>query len=166
MAKVPKGFLRHYVLRLLNEKPMSGSEIMSTISERTEERWEPSPGSVYPLLSWLIDSGYTQIADTQETGIKRYELTESGKEFLKEHDELHPEFDESVEDIGLHFRGDKQLPPEARELFEGFRHLRRVNRRLLYRLKKNYSEETVKEAKVALDEFVAKLELLAEKKDA
>lgn len=166
MAKVPKGFLRHYVLRLLDEQPRSGSEIMSTISERTEERWEPSPGSVYPLLSWLNDSGYTKIADTQETGIKRYELTESGKEFLKEHDELHPEFDESVEDAGPRFRGDLNLPDEAKELYKSFRHLRRISRKLFHNLRKNYSEEDVKEAKTALDEFVTKLELLVEKKEA
>jgi DNA-binding PadR family transcriptional regulator len=163
MAKVPKGFLRHYVLRLLDEQPMSGSEIMSTISARTEERWEPSPGSVYPLLSWLNDSGYTQLADSQETGIKRYELTDSGKEFLKEHDERHPDFDEDVEDSGPRYWGDTKLPDEAKDLFKSFRYLRRVSRRLFRNLKKDYSEEVVKDAKEALDDFIAKLELLVEK---
>jgi len=32
-ASVPKGFLRHYVLNLLREKPMSGSELMEEIEE-------------------------------------------------------------------------------------------------------------------------------------
>ncbi len=161
MAKVPKGFLRHYVLKLLDEQPRSGSEIMSTIAERTEQRWEPSPGSVYPLLSWLHDSSYTKIADAQETGTKRYELTESGKEFLKEHDDMHPEFDEAVADVGPRFRGDKKLPDDARELFRSFRKIRRTSWRLFDVLRENYSENLVKETKEAVDEFIEKLEKLA-----
>jgi DNA-binding PadR family transcriptional regulator len=39
MAMVPKGFLRYQVLKLLNEKPMSGSELMSEIEKQTEGRW-------------------------------------------------------------------------------------------------------------------------------
>ncbi|MFW9919450.1 MAG: PadR family transcriptional regulator [Candidatus Thorarchaeota archaeon] len=166
MAKVPKGFLRHYVLKLLDEQPRSGSEIMSAIAERTEQRWEPSPGSVYPLLSWLHDSGYTRIADDQESGIKRYELTESGKEFLKEHDDMHPEFDETVEDVGPRFRGGKKLPDEARELFRSFRKIRKTSWKIFDTLRHDYSENLVKETKAAVDEFIAKLEILAEKKEA
>jgi len=166
MAKVPKGFLRHYVLKLLNEQPMSGSEMMNTIAERTEQRWEPSPGSVYPLLSWLHDSGYTKIVDNQESGVKRYELTESGKEFLQEHDDIHPEFDEKLDDVGHRFKGDMKLPEEARELFRSFRQLRRTSWRIFDRLRKDYSEDLVKETKQALDEFIAKLETLAERKEA
>ncbi|MCS7136732.1 MAG: PadR family transcriptional regulator, partial [Aigarchaeota archaeon] len=60
MAAVPKGFLRLQVLELLNEKPMSGSEIMSEVERRTNGCWRPSPGSVYPLLAWLQDNGYVR----------------------------------------------------------------------------------------------------------
>ncbi|RLI42575.1 hypothetical protein DRO59_03770 [Candidatus Bathyarchaeota archaeon] len=45
-ASVPKGFLRYYVLKMLKEKPMSGSEIMREIERETGGRWKPSPGSV------------------------------------------------------------------------------------------------------------------------
>jgi len=149
MAKVPKGFLRHYVLKLLDEQPMSGSEIMTTISKRTEERWEPSPGSVYPLLSWLNDSSYIKIAD-----------------FLAEHDERHPDFDETMEDSGPRFRGDSQLPEEARELFRSLRQVRRSSRKIFDNLRKDYSADVVKEAKAAVDELITKLDVLAEKKEA
>jgi DNA-binding PadR family transcriptional regulator len=142
---------------------MSGSEIMSTISERTNERWEPSPGSVYPLLSWLDESGYTKLEDTQESGIKRYQLTDSGREFLKEHDDRHPDFDETLEESGPRFWGDLNLPEEAKELYKSFRHLRRVSRKLFRNLRKDNSNEIVKEAKEYIDEFTTKLELLVEK---
>ena len=51
--------LRHYVLELLNEKPLKGSEIMSAIAEKTMDRWKPSPGSIYPLLRNLESLGIT-----------------------------------------------------------------------------------------------------------
>ncbi len=162
-ARVPKGLLRHYVLKLLDENPMSGSEIMSTISARTENRWEPSPGSVYPLLSWLLDSGFTKISEDQDVGIKRYGLTDEGKKFLEEHDENHPDFDQRILDTGPHFRGDmSRFPKEVRELFKDFRIIRRSSRRLLRRLEKDYSEETVEKAKAAIAEFIEKLDLLSE----
>ena len=84
LPSVPKGILRHRVLKLLNEKPMSGSEIMEEIQKETGGRWKPSPGSVYPLLAWLQDNGYTVEVPTEETGIKRYTLTEQGEIFFQE----------------------------------------------------------------------------------
>lgn len=83
-ATVPKGFLRYQVLELLNEKPMSGSEIMNEIERRTNGCWRPSPGSVYPLLSWLQDNGYIREVPAEEVGVKRYTLTDKGKLFLEE----------------------------------------------------------------------------------
>lgn len=162
MARVPKGYLRHVVLNLLNEGPLSGSEIISAIDERTSNRWSPSPGSVYPLLSWLRDSGYTTEVKDTDAGVKRYQLTESGKEFLDEHDKRHPNFDESFQEIGSRMRGMKGLPEDAVELLKGFRELRRSSRRLFDQLRRQYSEDAVKEAKSALDEFVAKINKIVE----
>jgi DNA-binding PadR family transcriptional regulator len=162
-ARVPKGFLRHYVLKLLDEQAMSGSEIMNTISERTENKWEPSPGSVYPLLSWLLDSGYTNIVEDQEVGIKRYRLTDEGKKFLAEHDERNPDFDQRISNFDIRFRGDlSKLPQDVQDIFRDFRKLRRSGWKLFKRLKRDYSEEVAKQAKVALNEFIEKLEKLSE----
>ncbi|NIQ07038.1 MAG: PadR family transcriptional regulator, partial [Candidatus Korarchaeota archaeon] len=84
-ASVPKGFLKYCVVKLLKEKPMSGSEIMETIGKGTDGRWEPSPGSVYPLLSWLQENGFTEEVPTEEIGMKRYRLTEKGERLFEEH---------------------------------------------------------------------------------
>ena len=162
MARVPKGYLRHTVLNLLKESPASGSEIINTINERTDSRWSPSPGSVYPLLSWLRDSGYTTEIQDPEAGVKRYQLTESGREFLEEHDKRHPDFDESFQEIGFRMRRFNGLPEDAKELLKGFREIRKSSRRLFYQLRKQYSEDAVKEAKIALDEFLAKINKLVE----
>jgi len=84
LAAVPKGFLRYQVLELLSEKPLSGSEIMDEIEKRTDGLWRPSPGSVYPLLAWLQDNGYIRESPNGEGGIKRYMLTDSGRQLLEE----------------------------------------------------------------------------------
>jgi DNA-binding PadR family transcriptional regulator len=83
-AMVPKGFVRYQVLESLSEKPKSGSEIMSEIEERTDGRWKPSPGSIYPLLAWLQDNGHIKELPTEQTGMKRYELTKTGRSLLEE----------------------------------------------------------------------------------
>jgi DNA-binding PadR family transcriptional regulator len=81
---VPKGFIRFQVLEGLGEKPMSGSEIINEIESRTNGRWKPSPGSIYPLLAWLQDSGHIKELPAGQSGMKRYELTETGKSLLEE----------------------------------------------------------------------------------
>ena len=82
-ASVPKGLLRFYVFKLLKDKPMSGSEIMEAVKKQTGGQWKPSPGSVYPLLTWLRENNYTKELPKEVTGIKRYMLTEKGEKFLK-----------------------------------------------------------------------------------
>ncbi|MGC8497312.1 MAG: PadR family transcriptional regulator [Thermoplasmata archaeon] len=66
--------LRTFVLELISEEPRKGSEIMDEMSRRTMSRWRPSPGSVYPLLSQLVDDG---IIEKMDNG--KYKLTEEGK---------------------------------------------------------------------------------------
>ncbi|EQD79392.1 PadR-like family transcriptional regulator, partial [mine drainage metagenome] len=67
--------LRHYVLELLNEKPMKGSEMMAAIYEKTMNRWKPSPGSIYPLLKNLES---LELVTRSENGT--YSITEAGKQ--------------------------------------------------------------------------------------
>jgi len=75
---VPRGLLRFLVLTMLAKKPMSGVEIVEVITKETGGRWIPSSGSVYPLLAWLHDKGFTSEM-ASEMGIKRYALTAKGK---------------------------------------------------------------------------------------
>ena len=163
MARVPKGYLRHNVLKLLKENSMSGSEIITAIEEKTDGRWKPSPGSVYPLLSWLLDSGYTTETPEQETGIKRYELTEKGVEFSEEHEKRAKEFEERAHGFGSFFEG---FPEEAKELIASLKALRKASRKLFRQMKKEYSEEKAKEANALVDDFVTKINMLTEKTEA
>jgi DNA-binding PadR family transcriptional regulator len=135
---------------------------MSDIEENTGHRWRPSPGSVYPLLSWLLDSGYTkELADT-EAGVRRYELTEQGRKLLQEHEERRAQ-DKSARLFGSHLdEWDEPLPKEARELAESWYKMRRASGALRRKLRKEYSETLVSDAKKLMDEFTEKISKLAE----
>lgn len=103
MAFVPKGFIRYYVLRLLSEKPMSGSEIIQHVEEKSGGRWRPSPGSIYPLLAWLQENKYVEEVTAEEPGIKRYTLTDEGKKFLEEHEKRRSKMEERFKSFGPGF---------------------------------------------------------------
>ena len=85
IAGVPRGLLRFLVLNMLSKKPMSGAEIVEVIEKETSGKWKPSSGSIYPLLAWLHDRGFTVELPSEEMGIKRYELTAKGKLFFEKH---------------------------------------------------------------------------------
>jgi DNA-binding PadR family transcriptional regulator len=77
----PRGALKFLIMKLIEEKPKTGSEIMDEIEDKSLGYWRPSPGSVYPMLSYLEDKGY--IHSKEEGTTKRYFLAPKGKEFLE-----------------------------------------------------------------------------------
>lgn len=79
--RVRKGDVRLAVLRLLNEAPMHGYQIIHEIETRSNGAWKPSPGSVYPTLQLLVDEGL--IESTESGGRRTYNLTTTGKEFIE-----------------------------------------------------------------------------------
>jgi DNA-binding PadR family transcriptional regulator len=73
-----RGDVRAAVLILLAEEPRNGYQLMQTIEERSDGRWRPSPGSVYPTLAQLEDEGL--IRGIERDGTKLFELTDAGRE--------------------------------------------------------------------------------------
>lgn len=164
MAMVPKGFLRYQVLKLLNEKPMSGSELMSEIEKQTEGHWKPSPGSIYPLLAWLQDKGYIKEADGQEAGVKRYSLTDEGKDFLQEHVKTREEMRKRFRHFGppgpgfmgptwFEFRSEK-----GRELLITAKDMAMALWNFNDKLRGKYSEKALKDVQQVLEEATKKIE--------
>ena len=89
---VPRGLLRFIVLKMLSEKPMSGTEIAEQIEEQTGGRWKPSSGSIYPLLAWMLNKGFTKESLKGEEGLKHYSFTVKGSKFLDKQIELGQDF--------------------------------------------------------------------------
>jgi DNA-binding PadR family transcriptional regulator len=78
-----QGDLRYVVLRLLEEKPRHGYEIIKALEERFGCAYAPSPGAVYPTLQLLEDLGYARVVPGEE-GKKVYEITDAGRAHLAE----------------------------------------------------------------------------------
>jgi DNA-binding PadR family transcriptional regulator len=74
------------ILGVLAEQPMHGYELITTLEERSGGRWKPSPGSIYPALGRLEQRGL--IASSGDSGKRRYELTDAGRERVAEQQEL------------------------------------------------------------------------------
>ncbi|MBV1689208.1 PadR family transcriptional regulator [Novosphingobium sp. G106] len=79
------GELRLLVLALIAQAPAHGYELIKTIEDRFGGAYTPSPGVIYPTLSWLEDSGYASVE--AEGGRKSYAITEEGKAFLEANQE-------------------------------------------------------------------------------
>ncbi|MFW9960616.1 MAG: helix-turn-helix transcriptional regulator [Candidatus Thorarchaeota archaeon] len=75
---VPRGLLRHIIPRLLRSQEMTGTEIMQRLVELSDGDWNPSPGTIYPMLSSLEEEGVIEAASTEGRS-KTYRLTEEGK---------------------------------------------------------------------------------------
>lgn len=77
------GGLRLVLLKLINEKPSHGYELIKAIEDRFNGAYTPSPGVIYPTLSWLEDEGFITIA-AGEDGRKSATITEAGIAHLAE----------------------------------------------------------------------------------
>lgn len=81
----PKGLIAYLVLELLAEKPRYGYEILTEIREISGGHWEPSYGSVYPILYKFEEKGLAErIERADEPDRKYFELTAEGRAELEE----------------------------------------------------------------------------------
>jgi DNA-binding PadR family transcriptional regulator len=89
-------FLELYTLRILSQTPSSGYDIIKDIEEKTDGKWVPSKGMVYPLLDRMEETGLIRVQEVGERSKKLYTVTEEGKrelDLLKErHKEIHERF--------------------------------------------------------------------------
>ncbi len=79
-----QGDLKYVILRLLEEKPRHGYDIIKELEDRFGGAYAPSPGTVYPTLTMLEDLGYAR-AQSEEGGKRIYEITDEGRKHLAEH---------------------------------------------------------------------------------
>jgi DNA-binding PadR family transcriptional regulator len=80
------GDLRIVVLALLANGPRHGYDIIKAIEEKSSGIYVPSPGVVYPTLTYLEEVGY---ASASADGNKKvFAITESGRAHLEENRDL------------------------------------------------------------------------------
>jgi len=78
-----RGEIRHAILHLLEERSMHGYEMIQEIEARSDGRWSPSPGSVYPMLQLMEDEGL--ITHEEVEGRKVFTLAKMGALYVDQH---------------------------------------------------------------------------------
>lgn len=77
-----QGDLRFVILKLIAEQPRHGYEIMKAIEEALGGAYSPSPGVVYPTLTFLEEMGLAAV-EPSEDAKKRYGATAEGRAYLE-----------------------------------------------------------------------------------
>ncbi|MDQ0794025.1 PadR family transcriptional regulator [Streptomyces sp. B1I3] len=102
------GRLRLYLLKLLDEAPRHGYEVIRLLEERFQGLYAPSAGTVYPRLAKLEAEGL--VTHATEGGRKVYSITDAGRAELAgrggELADLELEIGESVSGLAAEIRDD------------------------------------------------------------
>jgi DNA-binding PadR family transcriptional regulator len=77
-----QGDLRLVVLALIEKEPRHGYEIIKHIEDLTYGFYVPSPGVIYPTLTYLEEAGY--VLAEADGNKKRYVITDDGRKYLDE----------------------------------------------------------------------------------
>ncbi|CAL9526370.1 hypothetical protein SUDANB58_03951 [Streptomyces sp. enrichment culture] len=102
------GRLRLYLLKLLDEAPRHGYEVIRLLEERFQGLYAPSAGTVYPRLAKLEAEGL--VTHTSEGGRKVYSITDAGRAELADRSgelaDLELEIRESVAELAAEIRAE------------------------------------------------------------
>jgi DNA-binding PadR family transcriptional regulator len=133
------GRLRLYLLKLLEESPRHGYDVIRLLEDRFMGLYAPSPGTIYPRLARLEAEGL--VTQSQEGGRKVYRITDAGRQELasrrEELDELEAEISGSVHGLAREVREEvrgsvrdlkQELKQAAREMRREQRHENRSRR--------------------------------------
>jgi DNA-binding PadR family transcriptional regulator len=133
------GRLRLYLLKLLEESPRHGYDVIRLLEDRFMGLYAPSPGTIYPRLQRLEAEGL--VTQSQEGGRKVYQITDAGRQELAsrrgELDELEAEISGSVHGLAREIHDEvrgsvrdlkQELKQAAREMRREQRHENRSRR--------------------------------------
>jgi len=79
--KLSSADLQLVILALLEERPAHGYELIKAIEERSDGFYAPSPGVIYPALTYLEEIGYAAVEP--QGNRKLYNLTDAGRAHLQ-----------------------------------------------------------------------------------
>jgi len=71
------GAIKLLALSLVAEGPCYGYELIKFIESLVGGDYSPSPGVIYPTLTYLVDMGWATVADA-DAGRKQYTVTPEG----------------------------------------------------------------------------------------
>jgi DNA-binding PadR family transcriptional regulator len=133
--KLASDDLQLLLLALIAERPSHGYDLIKLLEERSGGYYVPSPGMIYPALTYLEEAGHATVE--QEGTKKLYRISEEGKAHLDESraaaDELLAQLDRisrKMNEVRRAFADDDEAADDGdtNELRQARRELRRVLR--------------------------------------
>jgi DNA-binding PadR family transcriptional regulator len=79
-GRARRGDIKYLILAVLADGPRHGYDIIMALEEKSNGRYRPSPGSVYPTLTLRDESGF--ITGDASEGKRIFTITDSGRELL------------------------------------------------------------------------------------
>ena len=146
------GELRLVLLKLIEEQPRHGYDLIREIEARSGGVYAPSPGVVYPTLTLIADMGHA-VEQPQEGGKKLYAITQEGRAWLES----------EAESVAVALDRLKSLAAQARSASSG--PVRRAVANLVMAARERVhregaDDETALSIAAIIDEAVQKIERL------
>jgi DNA-binding PadR family transcriptional regulator len=143
------GDLRLLILRMIEEKPSHGYEIIKGIEDRFAGAYTPSPGVVYPTLTLLEEQGFARI-EQAEGNKKLYVVTDEGRKHLAENRETLDKLDARLAELTEAVGGGPS--PQVLRAMENLRMALRM------RMSRSLSPEQARAIAAALDAATVQIE--------
>ena len=126
--KLSSSELQQLLLLLLSKQPSHGYELIKYLEERTDGFYVPSPGMIYPALTYLEEVG---LASVQAEGAKKlYQLTDEGQAHLQENREAAEGILAELERVGAQMANARKAFAEGADDGEGSEELEAARRAL------------------------------------
>jgi DNA-binding PadR family transcriptional regulator len=90
--------LQLVILALLEKQPRHGYEIIKTLEEHSNGVYIPSPGMIYPALTYLEETSYAR--SEVEGNKKLYSITDAGLAYFAENRTIAREILDQLEKLG------------------------------------------------------------------
>jgi DNA-binding PadR family transcriptional regulator len=79
-GRARRGDMKFLILEVLAEGPRHGYDVITELENKSNGRYRPSPGSVYPTLTLLEEGGF--ITGATADGKRVFSITDAGRELL------------------------------------------------------------------------------------
>lgn len=79
-----QGDLKLLLLALIETQPRHGYELIRAIEDLCGGSYSPSPGAIYPTLTFLEEAGYAS-AQRSDSNRKQYAITDEGRQHLMQY---------------------------------------------------------------------------------
>jgi DNA-binding PadR family transcriptional regulator len=104
-------------MALLANQPVHGYELIKSLEDRSHGLYVPSPGMIYPALTYLEEIGFASVET--EGARKRYSLTEAGRAHYEQNREAAAQILSDMERIGAQMAQAQEAVESGLVLEEG-----------------------------------------------